>query len=478
MKKLMMAFVIILTALNLNAQKADRTKPPKLSPPKSLQLPAVQEFTLTNGLKVYLMEKHQVPLIQLNLILKTGSLNDPDGKEGLADIVFDMLDEGADGMNALQIADEIDFLGANLNISSSLFTSNLSLNVPVSKINDALKIFSKILLKPDFPEAELIRLKKERLTNLMQWHDQPNEIARVAFNKLLFGSHPYGRAEIGTEKSIKKITREDIVDYYNRYFLPGNSFIVAVGDIDKSGLEKLLSEYFAGWSKKGKVEYKIEMPENVNSGKIFLIDKPGAAQSVIYLGDIAPSRTTQDYYSINVMNTILGGSFTSRLNNNLREEHGYTYGAGSRFVLRPVAGYFIAYSSVQTDVTDKALQEFFKELNGIRQAISQEEIDRAKNYTALGYPNNFQTVAGIAGEVEELVYYNLSKDYFNQYIDKILSVKDEEVKSAAEKYIKPDKMIVVVVGDKSRIAEGIKKLNLGKVVEMTVENILGKVPEM
>ncbi|MGK9476205.1 M16 family metallopeptidase [Melioribacter sp. OK-6-Me] len=478
MKNLTSIFVMILIALNLNAQKADRSKPPQLPPPKGLQLPAVQEFTLQNGLKVYLMEKHQVPLIQLNLILRTGSLNDPDGKEGLSDIVFDMLDEGADGMNALQIADEIDFLGANLNISSSLFTSNLNLNVPVSKINDALEIFSKILLKPDFPEAELSRLKKERLTTLMQWHDQPNEIARVAFNKLLFGNHPYGRNEVGTEKSIKNITRDDIIDYYKKYFTPDNSFIVTVGDIDRSGLEKLLNEYFSSWNKKGDFKQKIEMPLNGNPGKIFLIDKPGAAQSVIYIGDVAPSRTTQDYYSINVMNTILGGSFTSRLNNNLREEHGYTYGAGSRFVLRPVAGYFIAYSSVQTDVTDKALREFFKELNGIRQPISQEEVDRAKNYTALGYPNNFQTVAGIAGELEELVYYNLPKDYFNQYIDRILSVKDKEVKSAAEKYIRPDKMIVVVVGDKSRIAEGIKKLNLGEVIEMTVEDVLGKVPEL
>lgn len=478
MKKLILILVLALTALTINAQKVDRSNPPELPPPKGLQLPAVQEFNLQNGLKVYLMEKHQVPLIQLNLILKAGSLNDPEGKEGLTDIVFDMLDEGAGGMNALQIADEIDFLGANLNIGSSLFTSSIGLNVPVSKFNDALKIVSKILLEPDFPEAELARLKKERLTTLMQWRDQPNAIARVAFNKLLFGSHPYGRVEIGTEESIKSFTTEDIRNYYNKYFAPDNSFIVAVGDIDKQKLEKLLNEYFSEWNKKGEKNLKTETPRNSNSGKIFLIDKPGAAQSVIYIGDIAPSRTTPDYFSIGVMNTILGGSFTSRLNNNLREEHGYTYGAGSRFIFRPVGGFFIAYSSVQTEVTDKALQEFFKELNGIRQPIPTEEINRAKNYTALGYPNNFQTVSGIAGELEELVYYNLPKDYFNKYIDNILSVKDEEVNIAARKYINPDKMLVVIVGDKARIAEGIKKLNLGEVIEMNVDNVLGKAPEM
>ncbi|MGK9369319.1 M16 family metallopeptidase [Melioribacter sp. Ez-97] len=475
MKKLILIFVLVLTALTINAQKV---KPPKLPPPKGLQLPAIEEFALKNGLKVYLMEKHQTPLIQLNLVLKTGSLNDPEDKEGLADIVFDMLDEGAGGMNALQIADEIDFLGANLNIGSSLFTSSLSLNVPVSKINDALKIFSKILLEPDFPEEELARLKKERLTTLIQRRDQPNAIAGAAFNKLLFGNHPYGRPEIGTEKSIKSFTRQDAIDYYNKYFTPGNSFIVAVGDIDRSELEKLLNKYLSGWNKKSESSLKTEAPRNSNPGKIFLVDKPGAAQSVIYIGDIAPSRATPDYYSINVMNTILGGSFTSRLNNNLREEHGYTYGAGSRFIFRPVGGFFIAYSSVQTDVTDKALQEFFKELNGIRKPIPPEEIGRAKNYVALGYPNNFQTVSGIAGELEELVYYNLPKDYFNKYIDNILSVKDEEVNAAAKKYINPGNMIVVVVGDKNRIAEGIKKLNLGEVVEMTVEDVLGKAPEM
>ena len=176
------------------------------------------------------------------------------------------------------------------------------------------------------------------------------------------------------------------------------------------------------------------------------------------------------------MNTILGGSFTSRLNDNLREQHGYTYGAGSRFRFGPIPGSFFAYSSVQTDVTDKALTEFFKELNGIREPIPDAELNRGKNLVALSYPSNFQSVSDIAGELEEVVEYNLPSDYFDNYITQMLNVKEDEVNAAAKKYIVPDKMIVVVVGDKAKTEDGVKALNLGEIKNLTIEDVLGKVP--
>lgn len=477
MKKFYLFLFLLLINVIYYSQDVDRTKPPQLPPPKSLTLPKLEKMELSNGLKIFLMEKHNVPLVQLNLIVKTGSICDPKGKDGLAYLTFDMLDEGNAGKTSLEIADAIDYLGAKISTKAGQHYSGVYLHTPVSKFEDALKIMSDIVLSPDFPEDELKRKKKEYLTTLSQWHDQPTTIASIAFNKFLFGeNHPYGKFLIGTETSIKNFTKEDLRKFYSNYFKPNNSFIVAVGDIKKKDLKNKLEKYFGMW-KSGEVkEIKVDEPKQVEKRVVYLIDKPNSAQSVIYIGRIGARRLTEDYNSIVVMNTILGGSFTSRLNTNLREEHGYTYGAGSRFVFKPQSGSFFAFSSVQTEVTDKALIEFFKELNGICEPISEEEINRAKNLVALSYPQSFQTSAEIASQIEEMIEYNLPENYFNNYVKNILDVKNEEVNNAAKKYIVPDKMIVVVVGDKSKIEDGIKQLNLGEVINLKVEDVLGKLP--
>ncbi len=470
---------LILISTQINAQRIDRTKPPTLPPPKSLKLPEVVKFELSNGLIVVLMEKHNVPLIQLNVIIKAGTVNDPPGKEGLANVTLDMLDEGNAGKSSLEIADEIDFLGAKISTKAGLHSSVIYLHTPISKFEDALKIMGEIILKPDFPENELLRKKKEYLTTIVQWHDQPTSIASIAFNKFLFGdNHPYGKPSIGNETSINSFTREDLLNFYSEYFKANNAYVVAVGNIKKEELKNKLEKIFGRWQNGNIDKIKVQKVKQVNKRRIYLIDKPNSAQSVIYIGRVGPERLTKDYYSIIIMNTILGGSFTSRLNNNLREEHGYTYGAGSRFIFRPELGYFIAYSSVQTEVTDKALFEFFKEFNSIRKPIPLDELNRAKNLVALSYPQNFQTAAEIASQIEELIEYNLSENYFNEYVKNIINTKDLEINDAAKKYIVPDQMIVVVVGDKSKIEAGIKNLKLGELINLRIEDVLGKIPQL
>lgn len=473
-------FVLILTLLfnfSLIAQKVDRTKPPQLPPPKSLSLPQLIRFELSNGLKVVLMEKHNVPLIQLNVIIKTGTVYDPKDKDGLANLTFDMLDEGNAKKSSLEIADAIDFLGAKISTRAGQHFSGIYLHTPISKFDEALKIFGDIILKPDFPQSELNRKKKEYLTTISQWHDQPTVIANVAFNKFLFGNdHPYGKTPIGNESAIKSFTVDDLKKFYSQYFKANNAFIVAVGDIKKDDLKNKLENIFGKWQKGNLQEIKIQKPKQVEKRIIYLIDKPNSAQSVIYIGRIGAERLTNDYNAIIVMNTILGGSFTSRLNTNLREEHGYTYGAGSRFIFKPLPGSFVASSSVQTEVTDKALSEFFKELNGILEPIPEEEINRAKNLEALSYPRNFQSVSDISSQIEELVEYNLPDNYFNEYVTKILNVKNDEVYAAAKKYIVPEQMIIVIVGDRAKIEDGIKQLNLGEIKNLTIEDVLGKIP--
>ena len=476
--KLVIAFFVLALSINV-AQKLDRTKPPQIPPPQQLKVAPIQKFELSNGLKIYLLEKHDVPIVQLNVVVKSGSVNDPENKTGLSNMMIDIMDEGAAGKTALELADEIDFLGASISTSSGAHTSGIYLNTMFSKFEDALKIMGNIILKPDFPQSELDRKKKECLTNLMQAHDQPTIIAEISFNKLLFGEkHPYGKQSTGNETSIKSFTAQDLKDFYNLYFYANNAYVIAVGDIKKEQLLENLEKVFGSWAKDRIKEEKIAEPTQVEKRIVYLIDKPGAPQSVISIGRIGAARTTPDYNPLVVMNTILGGSFTSRLNDNLREEHGYTYRASSRFGFRPVPGSFIASSSVQTEVTDKALTEFFKELNGILEPIPEAELARGKNLVALGYPGNFQSVAEIAGQIEELVNYNLPDSYFNDYVGKILGVTGPDVNNAAKKYIIPDKMIVVVVGDRAKIEAGIKALNLGEIKNFTIEDMLGKIPKM
>jgi len=468
-------FAVSAFCFSVYAQNPDRTKPPLLPAPKKLNLPGVQQFSLSNGLKVFLMEKHEVPLMQLNLVVKTGSVEDPDDKVGLANLTLDMLDEGAAGKTSLQIADEIDFLGARISTGAGVHSSGISLHTPLSKFDDALRIMSEIVLKPDFPQKELDRKKKDRLTSLMQMHDQPTAIAGIAFNQLLFGkAHPYGR--MSDENAIKNFNAGMLKDFYKKYFVSNNSYLIAVGDISKNDLIKKLESAFGKWKKGDIKRNNVKEPAQVSSRVVYLIDKPGAAQSVINIGRIGASRLTADYDPIVVMNTLLGGSFTSRLNQNLREQHGYTYGASSRFAFRHVPGSFVAASSVQTEVTDKALVEFFKELNGIREPLTDEDLNRAKNLVALSYPDNFQSVAEIASQLEEMAEYNLPENYFGNYVSKVLSLNGKEVNAAAKKYIVPEQMIVVVVGDRSKAEDGIKKLNLGEIKILSITDVLGKVP--
>jgi len=438
----------------------------------------MDEFQLSNGIKVYFMKKSQVPLIQLNFYIKAGSANETKDQLGLASLTSNMMDEGAGTRNTLEIADQIDFLGIDLTPFSGLNRMGVRLFSPTSKLNDALSLMSDILMKPTFPANELERLRKELLIDLGQQHDESRTIARRAFNQTIFGKdHPMGRTSMGTEKTLRSFQVSDLQKFHDKYFVADNAYVVAVGDIEANDLKEKLEEYF-GSMKQGKAnEVSISNPNQVKGRVIYLVDKPGSAQSEVYWGRVGVNRTTPDYYNITVMNTILGGSFTSRLNQNLRETHGYTYGAGSFFSMGKSTGYFLAYSSVQTDVTDKALHEFMKELTSI-DSITDDDMTRARNYVALGYPQDFSSVQSIAGNIAEKVEFNLPDDYFNNYVRNILSVNKDDVIKAASEYVDPDNMAVIVVGDLSKIEKGIRALKLGEIKILKVDDILGPVPKV
>lgn len=390
-----------------------------------------------------------------------------------------MLDEGAGSRDALQLADAIDLLGARISASAGYHTSRVALHTPLSKLDSALALLGDIVLRPNFPPDELERQRKQRLTTLLQWHDEPRAIASVLFNRTLFGTrHPYGLPSIGTEKSLRALRVDDLREFHSTYFHPNNAFLVVVGDVSGEAILPRLEKVFGGWQAAKVPVATWPGIKQVKKRQIYLVDKPGAAQSEIRIGRVGAPRLTKDYFAIVVMNTILGGSFTSRLNQNLREEHGYSYGAGSFFDFRPLPGPFLAGAAVQTDVTDKALTEFMKELRGILEPVSDEELKRAKNYVALRFPGNFQTVARIARRLEELVVYDLPDSYFNDYVQRILAVTKADVQRVARKYIDPEKIAIVVVGDRQKIEKGVRALNLGPIKMMSVDDVLGKVPRV
>lgn len=473
------AYVLLAAGPRIFAQAPDRSKPPAPGPAPSLKLPPIQHLKLSNGLPVILMEKHEVPLVQVELISLSGSVMDPPEMTGLASMTAKMMEEGSGSRNSLQMADAIDFLGASISTFAGLHTAGVVMHTPLSKLDSALALFGEMVLRPTFPVEELERNRKERLTTLMQWHDDPAQVASVLFSRTLFGpDHPYGRPSIGNEKSLRSMSVEDLKKFHRKYYRPNNAGLLVVGDLTANSIQPKLQEIFGRWEKGDVDQPRLPEAGQVKSREIYLADKPGAPQSVVRIGRIGAPRLTEDYFPLIVMNTIFGGSFTSRLNQNLREQHGYTYGAASGFDFLPWPGAFRAGASVQTIVTDKALEEFMKELKGILEPVTDEELARAENYLVLRYPESFQSVSQVAAQLLELLLYHLPDDYFNEYSAHIRAVTKEDVLRVARKYLDPEKVAIVIVGDRKQIEQGITPLNLGPVRNLTIDDVLGPAPAL
>jgi predicted Zn-dependent peptidase len=463
-------------SVSLVAQTAaDRSKPPALGAPPQLNLPPIQKRMLSNGLPVWVIEAHEVPLVQINLVLKAGAGDDPVGKFGLASLTAAMLDEGAGKRTALQLADEVEFLGAALTTNSSFDASAVRLNVPVSRVKDALPLMADVVLRPTFPEDELNRVRLERLTALLQAKDDPASVAPMAFARIVFGAmHRYGTGVAGTEATLKGFTVQDLKSFHASMYQPGNAVVLVVGDVTADAIVPQLEMQLGSWKGTSAPRKPVPSAAQLAQGQITIVDMPGAEQSQIRIGWVGVPRATPDYFTLEVMNTILGGSFTSRLNQNLREEHQYSYGASSRFDMRLSAGAFQAGAGVQTDKTAEALREFFNELNGIVKPVGADELTKAKNYIALSFPSEFETSGDLSSKMEELVVYDLPERYFGQYIDNIQAIAAAAVQKAAATYIQPKRFAVVVVGDRKVIETGIRALNLGAVRVMSVDEAIGQ----
>jgi predicted Zn-dependent peptidase len=453
----------------------DRSKPPALSAAPMLTLPAIEKHMLSNGLPVWVVQSHEVPLVQVNLLVQAGADDDPAGKFGVASMTAAMLDEGAGQRTALEIADAVDFLGADLETTSAFDASAVRLNVPVAKLADALPIMADVALRPTFAQSELDRLRQEQITAILQSRDDPAAVVPQAFARIVFGTiHRYGTPAMGTITTLKGFTPADLRTFHAARYQPSNATLIVTGDVQSATVLPMLEKAFGSWANAGPVSRApVPVAAQVTEREIDIVDIPGAAQSQIRIGWVGVARSTPDYFTLQVLNTILGGSFTSRLNQNLREEHQYTYGASSRFDMRLSPASFAAGAGVQTDKTADALKEFFNELNGIGKPVEAAELNKAKSYITLSFPSEFETIDDLSQHLEEMVVYKLPDDYFNQYAKRIEAVTSANVADASAKYIQPAKFKVVVVGDRKVIEPGIRALNLGTVKTMSVVELLG-----
>lgn len=454
---------VVVLASGLLAQQADRSKPPAVGPAPSLKLPAITKRTLSNGLQVWVIGVHKVPTVHLELAIRTGVAADPPGKFGLASLTADMLDEGAGTRSALQISDDIDYLGASLETAAAPDATYVELHVPVARLGEALPIMADVVIRPAFPDAELKRLREERLATLLEMEDDPEQLVTVAFPRLVFGEqHRYGSPILGTAASLKSFTVADLKAFHAGQFNPANAVLVVAGDVAADTVIPQIEQALGSWKSPAPVKVPpVPQASQLTARKVYLIDKPGAAQSQIRIGWVGVPRSTPDYFPLRVLNTVLGEAFTSRLNNNLREVHGYAYGASSRFDMRLSAGAFYAAAGVQTDKTSEAVKEFFNELARIHEPVPAAELEKAKNYLALLMPRSFETTRGTADALAQAWVYDLPADYYTTYADRVRAVTAADVKRVADRYIQPDKLAVVVVGDRKTIEPGLKALNLG-----------------
>lgn len=460
--------VAVRDAASAQKKKTADTKDYSVNLPKpqadpKLTLPSIDKQKLSNGMNVWFVKQNELPIISMNLVLNSGGTTDPQDRAGLASMTAALLDDGTKTRSAVEIANQLQSIGALLGTGSGWDSANVSMQTLSGNADKALEIYADVITNPTFPEDEISTLRNRTLVAFKQRKDNPNAIANIVYNSLLYGkNHPYGKSLGGDETSIKAINRAEIEKFYATYYRPNNATLIVVGDTDSKTMLPKLEKAFANW-KTGEVpQTSIPTETTFDKPGIYIVDKPGAAQSVVTIGQVGVARNNPDFFPLQVMNSILGGQFSARVNMNLREEKGYTYGARSGYDFRRGAGPFAASADVQTAVTKESVQEFLKELNGIRGAIpvTPAELEYNKQSLIRRYPAGFETVGQISGQLANLVVYNLPDSYFNEYISKIQSVTVEEVNRVANKYLTPDKMAILIVGDKATIEPKLREIDV------------------
>lgn len=459
----MIAALCLLLAADAGAAApgAHMASKPVIGPLPALKLTPPTTFTLGNGLKVIAQPRHAAPIVALQLVVRAGADADPPALAGLSAATADMLDEGAGERDALAIARDLEAVGAELFLGASRDGSTLSLSVPTPGFEAALAIAADVVLRPRLDEADWSRVQNDRLTALVQRRDQPEAVAVLVADRVLFGEeHPYGRPASGYEKTVRAITAADLRRHYQQLWRPNNTTLVVVGDFPADRLKPALEQAFGGW-KKGAVPAARPAVPRKQRPRLVLVDKPGAPQTVLRLVGPGAARSSPDRPPLALLATVLGGSFTSRLNFNLREQKGYTYGAGSSFQFLRRPGPFSAAAAVFTKVTGEALGEFLKELTALRTGeVTAEELTKARAMQQQRLAEALSTTGGTAGTFADLSLYGLPLDEPVRFTRALQKADAKLLKRLANRAIDPATVTIVAVGDRKTIEPAFKAIGL------------------
>src|SRR5688572_1476936 len=474
-KALALAAALLITFANLAAlaqEKLDRTKPPTPGETPVLNVPKWTKTELANGATLIVSERHNLPLVSFTITFLGGANQfEPVGRRGVAAMTASMLTEGTTTRTGDQISDALQLLGTNVNTFISGEEGSIGFVSTAKNFEPTLAILSDMMLNSTFPANALERLRGRTLVNLTQAKDQPTVVGAQVFAKILYGdAHPYGQRV--TETSVKAITREDVVAFQKAYFQPGRAIITVVGDVTPQKVKAMVEKGLTGWAKAGeKPSFDYPKLPELQPAKIYLIDKPGAAQSVVNIGLPGPPRNTPDYFALQVLNTILGGQFQSRLNANIREQKGYSYGVSSGFGFGKGPGAFRAGGSIFSAKTDAALIEFMKELQGIvgEKPITDEEIKTAKESLIQGLPQRFSSVSAISGAITSLTVQGLPEDYYQTYAKNVSAVTKEDLLRVAKQYIDLKHFAIVIVGDRTKIEGPLKATGIAPITYIDIE---------
>jgi zinc protease len=449
-------------SVSVNDEELWRKEAPKAGADRPLRLPSPNTFVLPNGLTVLHMERRGMPLAAARLVTRTGSDSNPLDKPGLASFTAAMLDQGTATRTALEIADEAAQLGATLETDSSMDSVSVSVRSMKRNFAAALRLLADVSLHPSFPPEEIERQRASRLASLLQQRENPSQVADQVTAAALYGpQHPYGYAESGTEASIKAVEQNDLQAFWKTTVAPNNAALVVAGDLTPAELRTLVEREFGGWERGEPAQPKLNVSARLGA-RVVLVDKPGAAQTQLRVGMTGVPRSTPDYAALEIMNNALGGLFSSRINMNLREQNGYTYGARSGFSYRRGAGPFVVSSGVRTDVTAPAVAEVFREIRRmVETPVTQDEFTVARDALVLSLPGRFETAAQEVAAYSTVFLYDLGTDYYARLPMLFSGVGLEDVRAVAKKYLAPERMITVAVGDRAKIEPELSKLGLG-----------------
>ena len=441
----------------------DRTQTPASGDIRNFDFPEVQAAVLSNGLDLRICVLPRLPIVSINLFLRAGEGGLIDERAGTAVLTGDILEGGTLKRSGSLLAEALERIGARLGVSTGWEGTSVSVSVLADRLPETFSLLAEVVLEPEFPVAEVDRARDQQLADIQQRGMDPSALASDEVSRRFYANGlPYARPLVGTQSSIDSVTRDHIRGYAEACYRPAFGGLIVAGDVDPEQIVSLSDKYFGSWSGSPSVMDTFSVEPETRERRIWILDRPGSVQSEIRVGHVGVERTTPDYLPLSIANLLLGGTFTSRLNLNLREKHGFTYGVRSRFGFRSQPGPFFVSTAVGNDVTADAIREILYELDClVLGGPTGEEVEAACDYAAGVVGLHLETAGQIASRLNQIVIYGLSHDYYHRYRDDIRSVSPEDVAAVAQKHIRPNEAQIIIVGDAESIVSSVDALALG-----------------